>query len=490
MIPLYVVLFFGLLPPQLWTYLKVILIIIAILLFFKGFKLNNKQTYYFLFTSYVAVFIFSFLIFKTFNVKNSPTYFSNEWVYYPVEFNWKVWLDLNYDGFVDLWYNVKDKTFEDASYVWIWLLLWIFFVLALVKAYKNWALLLLMLIFPLFKVWWIEYIVPDSYKNSASEDALDAANSVIQEMKEWEESDEWWEDEDDSWYEEDEENTKNQTSKVENETDAKPSKKENTNQIVKESKNKTVSKQENLWEMILNSENTQKLLELVWKKLDKLEKASQLRQELKKQAKNIRENTDKLVKDVLEENDDILDKTKTIKWMKTLVDVTNKLFSAYSIYQDSKSIKTKAKLLGVEISTWVAQVASFTQNSLWNLLEDNPYDAVVGWVWDVFQTAWEILNVDFLKKTGDFVKDKLTFWWNFKETINLAVTTSDETFENMKQEYDKLYEEETKNAGAFKKAYKYLEYKVVGKSYYYVVKWTSSVIKITWKVWDKIKSWF
>jgi hypothetical protein len=40
----------------------------------------------------------------------------------------------------------------------------------------------------------------------------------------------------------------------------------------------------------------------------------------------------------------------------------------------------------------------------------------------------------------------------------------------MKQEYDKLYEEETKNAGAFKKAYKYLEYKVVGKGYYYVVK--------------------
>jgi hypothetical protein len=30
----------------------------------------------------------------------------------------------------------------------------------------------------------------------------------------------------------------------------------------------------------------------------------------------------------------------------------------------------------------------------------------------------------------------------------------------------------------------------VGKGYYYVVKWTSSVIKTAWKVWDKIRSWF
>jgi hypothetical protein len=60
----------------------------------------------------------------------------------------------------------------------------------------------------------------------------------------------------------------------------------------------------------------------------------------------------------------------------------------------------------------------------------------------------------------------------------------------MNKEYDRLYEEETKNAGVLKKWFKFLEYKVVWKAYYRWVRWVSKWLKTLWWLVNTIKSLF
>jgi hypothetical protein len=181
---------------------------------------------------------------------------------------------------------------------------------------------------------------------------------------------------------------------------------------------------------------------------------------------------------------------KRLKKVWKVINVLDKISSAAEFWTDSADLQWKAKAEWVTLTDWQAIVAVALKNTLTNLVNDNPYDQVVDNVADVIQKIWDKFWSQKIKDFGKAIKENLTISSHINQVIEFAATTDEKTFEDMKSEYDRLYEEETKNAGVLKKWIKFLEYKVVWKAYYRWVRWTSKVIKWVWKLFDKIKSWW
>ena len=212
------------------------------------------------------------------------------------------------------------------------------------------------------------------------------------------------------------------------------------------------------------------------KKAKKLQKEIEELERINKATKNLKEDAEKIV--------------KNYKNLSKLINVVDKLQSAVSILSDAGEFQDAAKQEWVKLDDGSAIVASTLDNTLWNLLNDNPWDQAVQVVWDALEKVWDKLGIEDMKDIWEKFKKEWSVWWQIKQAIEYAVTTDEKTFEDMKEEYDRVYQEEVKNAWVLKKSVVFLKYKVVWKAYYRWIRWLSKTIRWTGSLINKIKSWF
>jgi hypothetical protein len=178
-----------------------------------------------------------------------------------------------------------------------------------------------------------------------------------------------------------------------------------------------------------------------------------------------------------------------LSYLKTadkLIKTFDYLSTALDVVDTAWEFQQKALAENVKLDNSTAMLASVLNNSMWNFLSSNPWDETANLIGEWLSKVGSFFDSSTLKNIWNSIKDNLTLGWNFKQTIEFAVTTSDKTFELMKNEYDYLYKQESKNKGIMWKTYTYLKYKVVGKTYYYGVKLTSKIIKGVGKLWNKL----
>ncbi len=198
------------------------------------------------------------------------------------------------------------------------------------------------------------------------------------------------------------------------------------------------------------------------------------------------EKKNKQLEEAIKEAEEIKKYSKIKKIFKAL----DKIQTAVSIFSEAADFQEKAKAEWVKLSDGTAVAASALNNTIWNVLNDNPYDQAMQNIWDIIEKIWDKLWSDKLKSLWQYTKNNLTIWWQVKKAIEFAVTTDEETFKNMEKEYDNVYKEEIKNAWTLKKWLKFIQYKVVWKAYYRWIRWVNKWLKLAGWIINKVKSWF
>jgi len=530
-IPLILVIWFKLIPIQIEFSLFLIVYLITLIFYFKwvsvfSIKQDKFKALYFV-TFYIVFFIFSFILSQV--LHNSDWVWYKNIFFYSDQFPDKIWLDINDDGFVDIEYNAHNQNYSVPSiYFWINILLFaLIFLFVIRNVRKDYMSIFIILIgFVALKVNGIATYAPrtenvGSHRSNAVNQAVEGAESVVDYAKSLE--DELEKELDEEENEENLQQSKQNTTKS-NLEDNSPKASSTTKTVLENKSSKSnskklspemkkvlistykdyVSKGKDLTQAFVSTHKVLKKVLQVDDYKGSLEKFLQKHKNAQKiladeawklnnKLNNMKKSYYKYTKTkkILKSPDsDVIKQAKSeLSYLKTadkLIKTFDYLSTALDVVDTAWEFQQKALAENVKLDNSTAMLASVLNNSMWNFLSSNPWDETANLIGEWLSKVWSFFDSSTLKNIWNSIKDNLTLGWNFKQTIEFAVTTSDKTFELMKNEYDYLYKQESKNKGIMWKTYTYLKYKVVGKTYYYGVKLTSKIIKGVGKLWNKL----